>query len=75
MFSWEINLEVLRISWKTFMFKRGFNGLEFGWQTINEAILNLARVRPLGAAMPVNELIFEVRADEIDGGFVATSKW
>jgi hypothetical protein len=37
--------------------------------------LNLARVRPLGAAMPVNELIFEVRADEIDGGFVATSKW
>ena len=25
--------------------------------------------------MPVNEIIFEVRADEMDGGFVATSKW
>jgi len=35
--------------------------------------LHLVRVRPLCNAALVSEIIFEVREDEIDGGFVATA--
>ena len=35
--------------------------------------MHLVRVRPLCNAALVSEIIFEVREDEIDGGFVATA--